>query len=92
VDVQGTCKISLKPECPDCPASDKSGTIMIKKANAGTSPVPEKWESIWYRNDPVADPDPGCRNADSVGIGLDADAQLWRVPEKEKLLQIFNLK
>jgi hypothetical protein len=38
VDVQGTCKIFLKPECLDSPASDQSGTIMIKKANAGTSP------------------------------------------------------
>ncbi len=35
-------------------------------------------DPVWYRNAPVPDWDTGCRNANSGGIGVDVDAQLWK--------------
>ncbi len=57
-------------------ASSQSGTGMNKTSDAGTSPVPEEGDPVRYRNAPVPDWDPGCRNADAGGIDLAADAQL----------------
>jgi hypothetical protein len=42
--------LSLNAGMSDCPASSQSGTGMNRNADAGTSPVPEKWDPVRYRN------------------------------------------
>jgi hypothetical protein len=61
---------------PDFPASDQSCTGIKKNSDAGTLPVPEKGNTVLYRNAPVPDrEDAGRRNADTRGINLDVDVQ-----------------
>jgi hypothetical protein len=60
----------------DCPVFGQSGTGMKRSADAGTSLVPEKGDSVYYWNALVPDLDFECQNVDASGINLNADAQL----------------